>query len=206
MAEYGTRIDDGEQIKIGTCEDMLYLRPDQIDQVTAPILQPHILPKLRFRFPFPDEDTTRPGEFNDPDRDAGVYGILPPVGIEHARVQFASTYPPGHNVTLPCPMSLEGKASGLTYQPSGFGAPVRIIQQRIFAGVWVLVAKCGGCASAYRLETLEDAQPVIAACRQRAIHDSRGGEDTLRQAWWTKVAGRIEQGYRTPAPPPLTAL
>src|SRR5437016_4579142 len=58
-AQYG-----GQDVKIGTCEDMYYLRYDQRWQVQAldgnvnPVLD---VAHLRFRFPWPDEDTIPPG-------------------------------------------------------------------------------------------------------------------------------------------------
>ena len=64
MGEYAKF--QGQSIKIGTCENMYYLRADQ-----AAMVQPesgNVDPirdreSLRFRFPFPDEDNVLPGEF-----------------------------------------------------------------------------------------------------------------------------------------------
>jgi hypothetical protein len=64
MGEYGTYL--GNNIKIGTCEDMYYLRADQRHLVKAAAL--HDLTDIRFRFPFPDEDHRQPGDFDDYDR------------------------------------------------------------------------------------------------------------------------------------------
>jgi|ERR1700722_4953019 len=69
MGEYaGFR---GDQVKIGTCEQMYYLRADQAHLVRA--LPGNVDPlkdaeHLRFRFPFPDEDHIQPGAFGDFDR------------------------------------------------------------------------------------------------------------------------------------------
>ncbi len=64
MGEYATRRSDGEQIKIGTCESMYYLRWDDINQVQ---LNGYSLrqPGLWFRLPFPDEDHQQPGDYDD---------------------------------------------------------------------------------------------------------------------------------------------
>jgi hypothetical protein len=58
MGEYARY--NGSDIKIGTCEDMYYLRADQAHLVTAPVdgmLDPiKYAAQIRFRFPFPEED------------------------------------------------------------------------------------------------------------------------------------------------------
>ena len=69
MGEYA--MFQGEQIKMGTCEQMYYLRADQAHLVKP--LEGNVDPikdagEIRFRFPFPDEDHVPPGEFNDYDR------------------------------------------------------------------------------------------------------------------------------------------
>ncbi len=73
MGEYAIRKSDGERIKIGTCEDMYYLRfsdrhlvqaqPGNVDPVKD-------VEHLRFRLPFPDEDHVLPGNYDDYNRAA----------------------------------------------------------------------------------------------------------------------------------------
>jgi hypothetical protein len=88
FARYG-----GERIKIGTCENMYYLRADQRFRVAAlcgnvdPVRD---APHLRFRFPFPDEDHVAPGAFDRYDRAIGLYGVDVPTDIEHGSVQFTA--------------------------------------------------------------------------------------------------------------------
>lgn len=75
MGEYATRKADNVKIKIGTCEDMLYLRyedrnavrklPDNVDAATDT--------GIRFRLPFPDEDHIKPGDYDDPFRGLRLY-------------------------------------------------------------------------------------------------------------------------------------
>lgn len=73
MGEYAIRNSDREEIKIGTCEDMYYLRFDQRDKITAvpnsldPLID-SIAGQLRFRLPFADEIDNQPGDFDDPFR------------------------------------------------------------------------------------------------------------------------------------------
>ncbi|HXK37027.1 MAG TPA: hypothetical protein VJ553_05605, partial [Candidatus Paceibacterota bacterium] len=54
------------EIKIGTCEDMYYLRADQVQSVRKTraghtnVSDPDVLKVVRFRFPWPDEDGKEP--------------------------------------------------------------------------------------------------------------------------------------------------
>ena len=51
----------GDRIKVGTCEEMYYLRADQRSLISGYSFDAGD----RFRFPFPDEDTIEPGQFSD---------------------------------------------------------------------------------------------------------------------------------------------
>ncbi|GGK13104.1 hypothetical protein GCM10010124_02050 [Pilimelia terevasa] len=197
MGEYGTY--KGQEIKIGTCEDMLYLRPDQINLVTGAAVLNH-LKELRFRFPFPEEDSIEPGGFDDFDRGLSVWGYEVPAEVRHYKVQFASNgRGKGILVMLPCPYSQEAKDSGLKYMYNGFGGPARVVQQRIWAGVWVTVLDCGGCGARFRLPDLDSAQPLILAllemAKQAGLDDRKAAAKTL-----IEVTRRVEAGYSTPAP------
>ena len=78
MGEYGLR-NDGCEVKIGTCENMYYLRYSDRHMI-RPLegnLDPNddsILKELRWRLPFPDEDHIKPGEYPDYNRDAALCG------------------------------------------------------------------------------------------------------------------------------------
>jgi hypothetical protein len=168
MGEYGNYL--GTRIKIGTCENMSYLRPDQRHLVQAAAL--FDLTDIRFRFPFPDEDHLAPGDFDDPDRGLTVWGYQVPNGLDHFRVQFKAAG--GVLVSLPCPFSDEAKASDITYHFNGFRGPARIVQQRAWAGVWATVMACGPCDAKYRLPDLDAAQPLLHAIQRQiatAEHD-----------------------------------
>lgn len=70
MGEYAIRKDNNQAVKIGTCEDMLYLRFEDRHRIKRlrGNLDPARDPKgLRFRVPFPDEDGQGPG-FGEPFR------------------------------------------------------------------------------------------------------------------------------------------
>jgi hypothetical protein len=77
MGEYAIRNSDGQEIKIGTCESMYYLRfedrfkvsgiPGREDGNVKPWIDEEAA-QIRFRLPFPDEDNLLPGEYKQHDR------------------------------------------------------------------------------------------------------------------------------------------
>jgi hypothetical protein len=76
MGEYAIRNSDNTEVKIGTCEDMLYLRYEDRYKVSKlpssldPVREAGV---LRFRLPFPDEDDTPIGQYKDPFRGQRLY-------------------------------------------------------------------------------------------------------------------------------------
>lgn len=92
----------GQEINIGTCEDMYYLRADQRHLVDYTFE----LPIDRFRFPFPDEDHIAPGQFEDYDRGYRIPGWRLPEewAADHGHVQFVASA--GYNCCLACPESV----------------------------------------------------------------------------------------------------
>lgn len=191
MGEYA--IYGGEQIKIGTCENLYYLRADQARHVRA--LQGNADPvsdaaELRFRFPWPDEDRIPPGAFESYDRSVAVPGLdeLPGLEIDHERVQFTA---PGYVISLPCPESADGPPAGR----NGFAGRFHICQQRLVGNHLVLIMKCGGCGARFRLPTMIEAEPIVKAIIAHAKHLSLRG-DASGAHWWAKIAERIIAGYR----------
>jgi len=73
MGEYAHY--NGQQIKIGTCENMYYLRYDERHAVAT--IRGNVDPAtdlgLRFRVPFPDEDNMRPGSYEPYNRGERLY-------------------------------------------------------------------------------------------------------------------------------------
>lgn len=202
MGEYAQH--NGRIIKIGTCEDLYYLRADQADHVVpeSGSLDPadeDVQKVIRFRFPWPDEDGTPPGGFEKFNRELGLYGVELPDELDHGTLQFTA---PGFNVCLPCPESKAGKDLPHTIHRNGYAGPVRIVQQAYRNGNLALICRCGGCGRAYNLPTIEDAQPILdklgemAKRRDPERDDGRGG-DYLRE-----IAARIRNGY---SPQPVTA-
>jgi len=60
MGEYAKRISDDQIIKIGTCEEMLYLRFEDIPKISTKgqnCVQNLYMDGLYWRLPFPDADS-----------------------------------------------------------------------------------------------------------------------------------------------------
>ena len=199
MGEYAKH--QGHQIKIGTCEQMYYLRADQVKFITPEhnSVNPHSLDTaglIRFRFPFPDEDTVQPGAFQDYNRALWIYGLEVPEGVDHGSLQFTRNYPSSGGISLstPCPESKEGKASGLRFGYNGYAGKVGIHSQRLIEGKLKLVCACGSCGALWRNDTLEDCAPILDNLRAEVARDPKDARATL----FAEVAARIEAGYTAP--------
>lgn len=202
MGEYARF--QGEQIKIGTCEDMNYLRFDQrelVEPLSGSVNPVADAEEIRFRFPWPDEDTIAPGAFEAYNRGLGLHGVDLPKGIDHSNVQFSA---PGYVVSLPCPEFENGPESdhGLKIARNGHPGSLRVVQQRFIKGDLVTICECGGCGSRFRLPDLASAMPVIEAIRKEARRVClRAGDEA--STFYSKVADRIQAGYQL-APPATT--
>jgi hypothetical protein len=187
MGEYANT-NDGRRIKVGTCEDLYYLRRDQLHTLSPEGQREYGRADIyRTRFPFPDEDDLPAGGFDDYGR-----GLLLPFTTaaddpwaqapgQHDTLYHACNVRGSYNVNvaLPCPASGLGASSPIN------GFPVEIIQQKALAsGEVALVLRCGWCHSAYRLGRDE----ALALCeRLEAVNHSRD--------YWTEIARRIRAGY-----------
>lgn len=184
-AKYGR-----DEIKIGTCEDMYYLRADQRHLVRA--LPGNVDPKgrdrfaIRFRFPWPDEDGCEPGQFEAYDRSVAIHGVRAPEGIDHYSVQFRAHA--GYLVSLPCPES--SAPQPVQIHRNGFAGAVHLVQQKMLAdGRTVPVLRCGGCGTMWRVEDQADIEAIVVACRSEADQLTDG-----RASWWHAIADRIAAG------------
>lgn len=209
MGEYAKY--NGEQVKIGTCENMYYLRADQRGLVVPELGSvdpsgPEAI-HLRFRFPWPHEDGTEPGAFEDYSKAVGVPGATPPAGAEHSTVQFVAQA--GYLASLPCP---EGPGPhAVAVHRNGFAGAVQLTQQKLLAdGRLVPVCRCGGCGAAWRLEDPHEIEALAVAFRSegdRRERDGRlnGGGGEHARKWWDQVADRILAGAQI-APPVAVLL
>lgn len=207
MGEYAIRKSDGEEIKIGTCESMYYLRADQRFAVRA--LQGNVDPSsddayaLRFRFPWPDEDGKAPGpdsfheaaSGNGFDRGVTVPGMAAPANIEHFTIQF--TAPHGYVTSLPCPES--GATFPFTIHRNGFRGAVQLIQQKLLRdGRLVPILRCA-CGSAWRCEEPAEIEAIAVAFRAEGdrrhkdawTNNLDGSRSYCGQEWWHQIADRI---------------
>lgn len=189
MGEYA--IHNGQRVKIGTCENMYYLRADQMTDVHGEDARGNFgaegLAVIRFRFPFPDEDGIEPGHFEDYGRGWKVPGgyMLPAdlSGDEHRPLQFRHDL--GYLVSIPCPeqfqspgfdamsgtLTVDGADEPYSFRVgrNGFsGGGAKVVQQAFRGGRLVTILHCGSCGAIHRLDTIEDALPVIEAFRDEA--------------------------------------
>ncbi len=111
MGEYAVRKSDGTEIKIGTCEMMYYIRYE--DRAKVSYLPGNVNTStedgLFWRLPFPDEDSTQPGEYEAHNRGERLYKkegdyytdmTEPEIAEQPGTIQL--THPSGLLVNVPC--------------------------------------------------------------------------------------------------------
>lgn len=226
MGEYATH--RGESVKIGTCEDMYYLRPDQVHQIGGYEFDRQTLDVVRFRFPFPDEDDIKPGHFDDHARGVRVPGYTLPAtlnGGQHHSIQFTNTR--GYNLCIPCPEGVEDAppgfgpvdVNGIKVHRNGWnGGPV-VSQQAYRGGRLVTLLRCGACGGIHRLDDVHEVEAVVVAFRaeadrtewRRRFDDDDPDADTndygeepahgeRHRAFLHAIADRILAGYAVEVP------
>jgi hypothetical protein len=166
MGEYAKF--SGESVKIGTCEEMYYLRLNQRRLVehedgNVDVNGPEVY-ELRFRFPWPDEDAVEPGGFQQYERAVDVGDYQPPEGVNHSPMRNGVGYED-------CP------------KPSVLLTQVKLLTD----GRAVPVLMCGGCKAKWREEDPEQIA-FIAQC----LRDE--GERLEKQEFYDEVAGRLLLG------------
>jgi hypothetical protein len=199
MGEYATRKSDGQNIKIGTCDSMYYMRASQIEEVSGYDFA-SCLYGIRFRFPFPDEDGRQVGDLDEPghdfDRAVRVDGVTAPKEIDHYSVQFKADN--GYLMSVQCPESLssdkllvhdidpDAEVKVVKVHKNGYGGAVGVHSQKWVAADedgperLVTVMRCLGCGSLYRLHDWSMAEEVVVALRSAGQH---------------KMADRVTAGY-----------
>lgn len=221
MGEYAVRKSDGQEIKIGTCEDMYYLRYDQRDAVQggdAALWAARAWEGARFRFPFPGEDGIAPGDFDDHTKSLNISGWQIPADwtIAHDTVQFKADQ--GYVVSLPCPEDNPDQTFGesrygtLKVHKNGFRGSLFLAQQRIIcdedgARHLVPILRCA-CGAAFNIGTDYSIFESLAVflrsqadedVRHENISNVRWGRsevsETTRSRMLHTVADRILSGY-----------
>lgn len=192
MGEYATLRSTGDRIKIGTCEDMYYLRHDQLALVRGEegSVDPSRDTSIRFRFPFPQEDNKPPGSF-EPFYGLEVPGVTAPRDCDHYSVQFSARGNNGFGsylVSLPCPNGPDSGKIGHKVHRNGIGSEVKIVQQRPFNGELWTVCECTACGSKWRCDR-KSAEELAVALRSYADQQNGQGD------YWHTVADRVLAGY-----------
>lgn len=101
MGEYATY--KGNSIKIGTCEDMYYIRYEDREKVLPEenSLDCSKELDLRWRLPFPDEDDLEPGQYKIYNRGEILNGFADPYTIKDVGIIQVS-HEIGLLINLPC--------------------------------------------------------------------------------------------------------
>jgi hypothetical protein len=201
MGEYAIRKSDGQEIKIGTCEDMYYLRADQREMVaklpgSVDVSNPDY--GIRFRFPFPQEDGIEPGAFTDHAYGVTVPGMITPKDVEHSTVQVSA-----HNgqlfTSVPCPFGGEA-LPGLRWHGGMSDGWPKLVQQRQIHGQLWAVLECPGCGAKWRQDEeggRKTAQHFLNAAEQMSKEaDARQQPLDARASHYTAIARRIVDGYK----------
>lgn len=212
-AKYG-----GHDVKIGTCEDMYYLRFDQRFQVQH--IGGNVNPasdadavELRFRFPWPDEDHIPPGsdQFHDNGfhRSLHIHGFTAP-DVDHNSIQFR--HDSGYLVMLPCPESeayhdgAGAYARKLTAYPeigiakNGYKGAVHLVAQKWRPSIGLVpILRCGGCGHMWREEDRSRIEEIAVLLRsegdRREAEDMRGPNGHPGGGlWWHQIADRVLAG------------
>jgi len=205
MGEYAKY--KGESVKIGTCEDMYYLRFGQRGLVqheagNVDVSELETVKQLRFRFPFPQEDDIGPGGFRDHSYGARVpSSFVMPEGVDHGQVQFSA--PNGYLLSVPCPESADWKVrdgglakwneqTGQHIHLNGYGGAAKVVQQRLVDDKLWTVCQCCGCGTKWRLDevsglTLAESF-LVEAKRLEATNDTQW-------KWHREMSVRLRAGY-----------
>lgn len=170
----------GDRVKIGTCEDMYYLRFNQrwdisADSESVNPADDNEAKGLRFRFPFPWEDNIAPGGYSNAFEafrfDADLSEIMKNQ-VHHHSVQFKAD--PGYLVSLPCP-------EGPDEQPfkvhrNGFKGHVHLVQQGVREGCLSPIFQCGGCRAKFYVP-----QDALAPALEKLLADYKHENDFQRR-------------------------
>lgn len=194
----------GQSIKIGTRENLYYLRPDQIALVEP--IDGNTNPfdfqsgQDRFRFPFPDEDHRDPGDF-EPFRTIDV-PTRPPAEIRHSHVNYRAES--GAVIQAPCPWDETAQSAKWVNEiDSRHAKPV--VKIEFFKwdrthGRWNIVCHCADCGAMWRFDSLAD--PEMEALLETLCQKAIQGSDhiaTDSPAYWHSIIGRILLAYHEPA-------
>lgn len=199
MGEYGKYLN--REIKLGTCESMYYIRYSQRGLI-APlpnslnIQDDSILSHIRFRFPWPDEDSLEPGDYENFGRTELIPNSKSPKDADHGAASFSMGK--GYFLRGPCP------CSGAAYSANGEELEVRLrsgdpegdlelMQQAVRGGTLCIAVLCRACGECWSLGK-EGAEESVCAPLEKEIERLRPLASE-RGAFWSEVLRRIRAGY-----------
>lgn len=175
MGEYANRKHDNARIKIGTCEDLYYLRWEDRYCVTPQRgdIDPANETGLRFRLPFPDEDDVLPGNYEDYNRGLRLYRTVKDemgrewtkdyqvsVAADPGSIQFS--HPSGLLFSIPCHHGAKlPDIPGISFHWNGKSHSIELCQVKTMPdGSVAPIIRCRHCGSKWR-STWEEIIPYI---------------------------------------------
>jgi hypothetical protein len=210
---------NGREIKLGTCESLYYVRLEDLQKIRATSIDEQVPGNdsidgylnpsngYRYRFPFPEEDGIRAGEYESYDKGKTVvinsqdapklYGYLRGKEWEHNTICHSVGVEGGGynvNIIMPCPLSHDFPRNEPSVKLSCGGASyvVEIIQQKQWEGkIWTVI-RCGYCKAAIRLE-LEGALELVHTLNLYA--DSCRKDEKSKADYYREIAARVMLGY-----------
>lgn len=208
MGEYAKLKQTGERVKLGTCENLYYLRHEHLGLIEPDTSDVHPMDVTehfdvyRFRFPWPDEDgIVTPGCIGDLPFDRQE-PVIWPIGalwesfeFNHENVTFVDVRLGLLN--LPCPESEDGARlvgyKGVQYLRSlPLGSMTLQYQKQLADGRVVPVMGCRTCGAKFRVEDADGIRTIAVAFRSMADRAPQEPTGVQRSAAWLHaVADRI---------------
>jgi hypothetical protein len=194
MGEYVKNI-QGEEVKIGTCENLYYCRYSDKEMLLNADEYFDEKNGFRYRFPFPDEDNKFPGDYDPYGRGFEVLLLeeCSPTLIDDLREENYHHNTLTHNVNnmnifVPCPLS-----HGFSLKTSAGGPQnvVKIVQQKLVEGNLWTVIECGYCGAKVRID-LYQAQELCNSILQHIEMI----KDPETKMFYQQIVFRVMAGYR----------
>jgi len=205
MGEYVTSY--GQQVKLGTCEDLYYTRLDQLRDYSPKVdVEEYLNPDngFRYRFPFPEEDNLTIGNYDNFDKGLIISLHIDDYSLadfEHRDIWTACNIEGSYNVNiaLPCPQSKEldwtftqmpdNTIKKIKHSNNNFRLVSIKQQKQVNDEVWTVIA-CPYCGARVRID-YDDALKLV--------HSIKAGYVPSNDFYYTKVIDRIMKGYKVPA-------
>jgi hypothetical protein len=210
---------NGKEIKLGTCESLYYVRLSDLQEIEAlgiakkidgnDELAGYLDPAngYHYRFPFPEEDHTPAGEYEnydkgfslvvDPKIAPQLYGYLHGEEWEHGTICHSCNVGGGSynvNIILPCPLSHDFPKD-IKMSTGGASSVIEITQQKQVEGkIWTVI-RCGYCKAAIRLD-VEGGTELAACLNAYADNMARYKDNESTVEYYREVARRVLQGYK----------